>query len=53
MDNAEWRSFFLICAERLGAGDRLAAASASSCAYITFGRLNDDSAYWTTGPACS
>jgi len=49
MDDAEWRRFFQICAEQLGAGDRLAAASASWCAYTTFGRLNEDAGYWTTG----
>lgn len=49
MDDAQWRSFFLICIEQLGADDQLAAASASWCAYTTFGRLNDDVGYWTMG----
>lgn len=49
MDDAEWRNFFLICAEQLGAGDRLAAASVSWCAYTTFERLNEDAGYWTMG----
>lgn len=49
MDDAEWKSFFLICADQLGTGEQFAAASASWCAFTTFGRLNEDVGYWTMG----
>lgn len=49
MDDAQWRRFFLISAERLGRGHRDAASSSSWCSYTTFERLIGDAGYWTMG----
>ncbi|HYM44245.1 MAG TPA: hypothetical protein VET46_15915 [Steroidobacteraceae bacterium] len=49
MTDAEWRTFFLICAQVLGPGEFNAAASRSWCAWTTFDRLTSDTGYWTAG----
>lgn len=49
MDNAKWRSFFLVCAEQLGPGHTDSGCSASWCSYTTFDRLTGDAGYWTMG----
>jgi len=49
MNDAKWKSFFLICAERLGKGDPLASRSESWCAWTTFRRISEEFGYWTAG----
>jgi len=49
MSDPDWQSFFLVCADFLGAGSARAAHSNSWCAWTTFRRLNEDAGYWTSG----
>ena len=49
MNQAQWRSFFLIGSSVLGRGSATAALSDSWCAWTTFKRLKEDAGYWTAG----
>ena len=49
MNDNEWRTFFQLAANILGAGAAWAQASKSWCSWTTFPRLSDDAGYWTGG----
>ncbi len=49
MDDAQWRRFFLICADVLRPGDDRLPATESYCAFTTFDRLQGDLHYWRHG----
>ena len=49
MTNAQWQTFFHICARVLGKGERRDWASESWCAWTTFRSLRMGVHYWTAG----
>jgi hypothetical protein len=49
MNDRDWKTFFLVCANALGVGHATALHSRSWCSWTTFQRLNEDAGYWTAG----
>lgn len=49
MNDGQWRTLLRTCARVLGAGEQLATASRSWCAWTTFESLRSTLHYWSAG----